>query len=408
MVERNIWPTCEKNLDRKEIVLLIGARQVGKTTLLLRIEDYLKKKNEQVYYFSLENPSLLQDLNSNPENIFSYIPKQDKKIFLLLDEVQYLATPSNFLKYHYDTYGNRIKLIVSGSSAFYIERKFTDSLAGRKRIIELFPFSFSEFLRAKERDNLADIVRSGTWCRTRKKQEILVPQRQQLRQFLNEYIMYGGYPGVVIEPEAEEKRLILRDLHQSFLKKDVLEAGVSEQYKFYQLLKIIASGTGALLNASEIGNTIGLSPDTVREYIHILRKSFIIGVIQPFHSNVRKELTKMPKAYLFDSGLRNTVLGDYRIPEERLDKGAMLENLVYTGLRTYGIDPIHFWRTQDKKEVDFVLPRQPDPMALEAKWQASSYNPKKYERFTQAYPDIPLAPICYEDTKHLDLLDVMH
>lgn len=97
---------------------------------------------------------------------------------------------------------------------------------------------------------------------------------------------------------------------------------VSEQYKFYQLLKIIAAGTGALLNASEIGNTIGLSPDTVREYIHILRKSFIIATVPPFHSNVRKELTKMPKAYLFDSGFRNTVLGEYRHPEERLDKGA--------------------------------------------------------------------------------------
>ena len=408
MVERSIWPRCRKNLDRKEIVLIIGARQVGKTTLLLRIQDYLKEKNEQVYYLSLENPEMLQDLNTHPENIFKYVPKPSRKIFLLLDEVQYLSAPSNVLKYLYDTYGDHLKLVVSGSSAFYIDRNFTDSLAGRKRIIELFPFSFSEFLRAKGAEELANIVGTETWCRTGTKRELLVPQRRQLREHLREYITYGGYPGVVTEPESEEKRLVLRELHESFLKKDILEAGVSEEFKFYQVIKIIASEVGSLVNASGIGNAIGLSPDTVREYIHILRKSFIIAVAPPFHTNVRKELTKMPKAYLLDSGFRNTILGEFKFLSERLDKGVLLENLVFIGLRTYGVDPIHFWRTQDQKEVDFVLPRQPKRQALEVKWQAASFNPKKYERFTQAYPDIPLTPICYDDETQLDLLDVMH
>lgn len=408
MVERNVWSKCRKNLDRKEIVLLIGARQVGKTTLLLRIEKYLKEREQRVYYFSLENPLLLNELNADPENIFKYIQKPKERIFLLLDEIQYLSAPSGFLKYLYDTYGDVLKLVVSGSSAFYIDRNFSDSLAGRKRIIELFPFTFSEFLRAKGAEDLAESVSAGTWCRTGKKRTLLVPQRQQLRQFLNEYLIYGGYPGVAIEPELEEKRLILKDLHESFLKKDIFEAGISEQYKFYQLLKIIAAGTGSLLNASELGNTIGLSPDTVREYIHVLRKSFIKEVLPPFHNNVRKELTKMPKAYLLDSGFRNTVLNDFKMPAERIDKGALLENQVYIGLRTYGIDPIFFWRTQDKKEVDFVLPQLPVPQALEVKWQASAFKPKKYERFTQAYPNIPLSLICYNDETHLDLLDVMH
>jgi hypothetical protein len=405
MIERNIWPVCEKNLERKEILLIIGARQTGKTTLLLRIQEHLASKGSQVHYFTLEDPHLLAQLNSHPEQIFNYIPKNEAKSYLLLDEVQYLEHPSSFLKYLYDTHGRQLKLIVSGSSAFYIDRNFTDSLEGRKRILELYPFSFSEFLKTKKEHDLAEEIRQHTWLRTGAKRKLLVPQKQKLIQYLVEYLKYGGYPGVVTESDPEEKRLILKDLHESFLKKDILESGVTQEYKFYQMVKIIASSSGALLNANEIANTIGLAADTVREYLHILRKSFIIDLLSPFHSNVRKELTKMPKAYLLDMGFRNTVLNDFKLPSDRLDKGALLENMVFIALRTYGIEPLHFWRTQDKKEVDFVIPGR---IALETKWQASSFKAKKYEKFTTAYPEIPLEPICYQDSEHLELLDILH
>lgn len=420
MVKRNVWPACEKNLKRNEILLIIGARQVGKTTLLFQIRDFLQKQGKQVQFFSLENPSLLQALDSDPENLFAYIPKDREERFLLLDEVQYLASPSRFLKYHYDNYGEHLKLIVSGSSAFYIDRTFTDSLAGRKRIIELFPFSFSEYLRAKGSFDLAGTVYDQTWCRNGKKRKLLIPQKQELMHHLLEFVSYGGYPKVVTESDPEEKELILKDLHESFLKKDILESGVSQEYKFYQLVKILASDSGSLMNASELGNTVGLSPDTVREYLHILRKSYIVDIISPFHANVRKELTKMPKVYFLDSGFRNTVLGDYRYPQQRLDKGNLLENLVFITLRTFGFDPIHFWRTQDKHEVDFVLPKE--PAALEVKWQSSAFDPKKYRRFTEAYPRIPLLPVFYESedpsrsagagstpgSGSLELIDLLH
>jgi uncharacterized protein len=176
----------------------------------------------------------------------------------------------------------------------------------------LRPFSFSEFLVGRKQKALAERVREESTFQGSGKRSYIVPEREKLQHFLNEYILYGGYPAVVTEEDPEEKLFTLKDLHESFLRKDIHEAGVLEEHKFYLLLKIIASGTGALLNANEPANTVGLSGDTVREYIHIMSKSFIIALVTPFHRNLRKELTKMPKAYLLDSGLRNIILKDFR------------------------------------------------------------------------------------------------
>jgi len=137
------------NLEKDDILLIIGSRQVGKTTLLKEIARQLSDKGEEVYEYTLEDPEFLAELNDHPENIFDYIHKPKSRIYLLIDEIQYLKNPSNFLKYIYDLYGKTIKLVVTGSSAFYIDKTFKDSLAGRKKIIELFTFCFSEFLYAK-------------------------------------------------------------------------------------------------------------------------------------------------------------------------------------------------------------------------------------------------------------------
>ncbi len=405
MIERSVWPRCVKYLARKEILLIIGARQTGKTTLLKALESFLTREGKQAVSISLENPLILADLDENPENIFRYVKKDADPKYLLIDEVQYLRNPSGFLKYLYDTYGDVLKLVVTGSSAFYIDRSFKDSLAGRKRIVELYPFSFSEFLSAKEESGLSGSISNGSWCVTALKRNLLVPEREKLLVYLRDYMMFGGYPGVVMEPDVEEKRNALRDLHDSFLKKDIQEAGVSSARKFYLLLRLVASDSGKLLNANELANTLGLSSDTVREYLHVMQKTFIISIVAPFYRNVRKELTKMPKAYLLDPGFRNTVLNDFRQPAERQDRGELLENLIYIALHTAGFERINFWRTQDRNEVDFIVDSR---WALEVKWQRSLFKPSKYGKFIDAYPEIPLNPVCFQDDEYLDAMDVMH
>lgn len=405
MITRSVWPRCLSWLERKELLLITGARQTGKTTLLRTIGKHVQAQGGKADYFSLENPITLEAFNNNPENVFSFLsPAAGKRRFLLIDEIQYLDNPTGFLKFLYDEYGETVKLVVSGSSAFYIDRNFTDSLAGRKRIIELFPFSFSEFLLARSEDELAAGIGRNRFPDRSVKDDFTIPDREKLHRYLDEYMTYGGYPGVVTEPDAEEKLFTLRDLHESFLKKDLLEAGVSEEFKLYQLLKLLAEGTGALFNANEAANTLGLSADTVRSYIHILEKAFIIQSVTPFHRNVRKELTKMPKVYFLDCGLRNTITGNYSPVSERTDRGALLENLIFIALRYSGRDRINFWRTQDKKEVDFIFDGK---AALEVKWQLSKFDTQKYRTFIESYPEIPLYPAVRRSDSALDPLDLV-
>ena len=147
-MERKLKNEIEKDLDAKHISLIIGARQTGKTTILKQIFSDLKNKNRSVFYITLEDKEILKMLDYNPKNLLQLIakPSETERRYVLIDEIQYLNEPSNFLKYHYDTYMEKIKFIVTGSSSFYIDRKFKDSLAGRKRIYELPTMTLKEVL----------------------------------------------------------------------------------------------------------------------------------------------------------------------------------------------------------------------------------------------------------------------
>lgn len=402
MVPRKIYPKIEENLKKPDILLIVGARQTGKTTILKNLFQDLKKNTNQVFLFSLEDPALLSDLNKHPENIFNYIPKKKERCFLLLDEIQYLENPTNFLKYMYDLYNETIKCIVSGSSAFYIDHKFKDSLAGRKKIMELFPFSFSEFLLAKEELELSKKIVSHQYFNDKTKIVLLKNERREIFRLWQEYNIYGGYPKVILEKNEKEKKYLLKELHQSFLKKDVLESNLADEIKFYNLIKLLASQTGNLINAQEISNTLGISNDTVTKYLYILQKSYIIGLIRPFFKNLRKELTKMPKIFFIDTGYRNSLLNIYNPLLERVDKGATLENMFYSELIKMGINNINYWRTQDKMEIDFIINEN---AAFEIKFSKTSFQQKKYKNFIKTYPEITFNLLTYQDPDALEIID---
>ena len=402
MITRKISSAIAKNLDKPDILLITGARQVGKTTVLKELVSYLKKRNRETYFFTLEDPDLLTDLNQHPENIFNYVPKNSKYFFLLLDEVQYLNNPTNFLKYIYDLYREKIKLIVSGSSAFYIDYKFRDSLAGRKKIIELYPFCFSEFLLAKKETKLSEKIAQENYFDRLKKVDLLKHEIRKLRYLWQEYSIFGGYPRVVLEDNLDEKKYILKEIYQSFLRKDIREAGIKNELKFYMLLKILASQVGQLSNIQELSNTIDVSNDTVSKYIYTLQKSFIIKQCAPFYRNIRKELTKMPKIFFLDNGYRNSLLNLFDPISQRIDNGAVLENIFFTELVKLSIDDIKFWRTQSKSEVDFIVNER---YAFELKVSKKAYNMSKYKKFIDRYPEISLRLVTHQDENNLDLLD---
>ena len=390
MKKRKLYQKLSEHLKSKEYTIITGARQTGKTTLLKQLELELTQKGNKVFYISLEDPDILLNLNKHPENIFMYLTINQKgRSFLFIDEIQYLDNPSNFLKLLFDKYSESLKIVATGSSAFYIDTKFTDSLAGRKRLFRLYTLDFDEFVRFKT-DNDTLLVELNE---IRKNDKYISLKRRELSILFNEYLMYGGYPAVVLANNDEEKKIILNDLVNSYLQKDILEAKVRDRQKFYNLLVLLASQSGSLLNTNELSNTLKLSVTAVENYIHILQKSFHIQLIKPFHKNIRKELTKMPKIYFNDLGFRTTILNTFQSIETRLDKGEVVENYAFIRLREkYNAESIKFWRTTAGNEVDFVIDNHSiaNNEALEIKFNSGSVNKKKYKKFIESYPEFNL------------------
>jgi predicted AAA+ superfamily ATPase len=382
---RRINEEINRHLETDEISIIIGARQSGKTTVLLSVEEAQRKAGVQTFFLNLDDPEYLHLLNKSPKQLFSIFHIDMKqRALLFIDEIQYLENPSMFLKYFYDEYKGRIKIIASGSSAFYIDRSFTDSLVGRKKIFMLRTLSFREFLLFRDEATLA----------AKDMKSLSLSELDRIKPLYNEYIIFGGYPKVVLSP-YREKPEILRDLAYSYIKKDILEAGVRQEETFYRLFKILASQTGGLVNVQEFSETLGVSRTALDNYIYTMRKSFHVVQINPFFTNVRKEITKMPKMYFADLGLRNFFKNDFRPLSERDDKGQLLENAVFRALwEGRDADQIRFWRTADKKEIDFVVD---ELNAYEVKFKRTRVNKTSYRLFHEAYPEIGFSFISLED-----------
>lgn len=381
---RDLIPKIKEQLKNDEVILIIGARQAGKTTVLHQLEDIIKARNSACYFLNLEDPEYLELLNESPKNLFKIFSFDlQQKTFVLIDEVQYLKDPTNFLKYFYDEYKQNIKIIATGSSAFYLDRKFKDSLAGRKKIFTLQTLSFKEFLRFKSEEELSK----------KDFKDLALAEKEKIIFNYQEYLIYGGYPKVVLAP-LTEKEEVLKDLAYSYIKKDIFEANIKQEEVFFKLLRIIASQIGNLINAAELASTLDVSRTTIDDYLFLMQKSFHIGLVKPFYKNLRKEITKMPKAYFMDLGLRNFLLKDFKPFAGRQDNGQILENILYKELlKNYEPEDIKFWRTIQKQEIDFVAGGK---FAYEAKVNPKSFKPGNYKTFATSYPQIKFFIVSFD------------
>ena len=389
--ERKLLSAVQNHLFDKRHTIITGARQVGKTSLLRLIYNQLESSGVKVYFLNLEDLRILEAVNYHPEKIFDFVKEQptpsieklvEEKIFLLIDEIQYADDPTNFLKYIYDKYEQNVKIIATGSSAFYMDKKFKDSLAGRKRIFQLFTLSFEEFLFFKNEEILIEEFEI-----LQKRNSYQSLHIEKLKQYFREYIIYGGYPAVVLEDDYLEKENLLSELKSAYVKRDLLESGVEKEGKFLLLFQLLADQVGNLVNKNELANTVQLDSKTIDNYLYILQNCFHIQLIRPFFRNLRKELTKMPKVFFNDLGLRNSFLNRFNPPLNRADKGALLENYFFLRFREkYNIDQIKFWRTSDKQEIDFVIEESfGEGKAYEIKWNCVKFNLKKYQKFANSY-----------------------
>ena len=388
MIRRKKQLIIAKHFVKKEFTILIGPRQIGKSTMLKQMFEDLLAKGETAFFLNLDRKDILEELNISPENLFKICPlENDKKITVFIDEIQYLDDATTFLKLLFDEYSTRLKIVATGSSAFYIDKQFKDSLAGRKKIFQMGTLDFEEFLHFKGRNDLVDEVVS---LKLKKKTKSV--HETILWNYMNEFMNYGGYPAVVLEDNADEKIALLREIRDSYIKRDLLESGVTDQTKFYRMFMLLASQSGGMLNVNEISNTLRITNATVENYLYILQKCFHITLVKPFYNNLRKELTKMPKVYINDIGLRNILINYFGSIEQRSDKGLILENFCFRVLtENYEQDQIKYWRTADGNEIDFIVETQfMRGFAVEVKFSEQQAKPSKYKKFVENYPEFPL------------------
>jgi len=400
-ITREIDVKIENHLDKKEYTILTGARQTGKTTLITKLFKELKTSEKNVYYLTLENADVLRDINESPENIFKYALRppaplvqtpKSKRVIVFIDEIQYANNPSHVLKYLYDKYLDNLKVVATGSSAFYLDSSFKDSLSGRKRIFILKTLSFAEYLHFIERDDLSDVLQM-----MRHQPDFISMQKEEILEKFNQYLIYGGYPSVALEPDLNDKVELLKELKNSFLKRDINESGVNNPDAFYKLAMILSSQTGNLVNKNEFSNTLGIDNKTIDRYLFVLQKCFHIELIKPFSQNLRKELTKMPMIYFYDSGMRNSLLNRFFEFDLREDRGQLLENFVFRRLNEkYDTDDIRFWRTTDNKEIDFIIDSSEGRFAYEVKFSCKQKKGNASKIFLEHYPDFSYKTISYD------------
>ena len=401
LLPRNLQQQIRPWLVKPDLIIILGARQVGKTSLLSLLEAEIKTrwgKTKNILSFNLEDADQLAALNRDPKYFKDYLllsgadPAKDS--FVMIDEVQYLDDPSHFLKYLTD-FEPSIKLIVTGSTSIKI-KKFKDGLTGRKKSFQLFPLEFNEFVEFKKKTHLNALMKSVNLNEILSNQLEIDPLRIQpfqneLATLFEEYILYGGYPKVVLSGSLDEKLQELRELFETYELKDVnVLFDVINIKAFRKLFRLIAGNVGNLLNVNEISGTIGIGRDTVRRYLTVLENTFIVHQLSPFHSNIRKELTKMPNLFFLDTGLRNFAVKNFTELSFRSDRGSLFENAIFGQLyKNLGvIDQLFFWRTQSKNEVDFILTGS-KKIAAEVKHSADRRLriPTGLRAFHNIYPD---------------------
>ncbi len=372
-------------LDRREVIAIVGPRQAGKTTFIEHLAQELIDQGKRVRFITFEKRDDLLLFNKSIEDFKALAEQYDS---VIIDEFQYAFQGGKTLKYLYDT--TNVKFIISGSSSLELTFQTGKYMVGRLLEFTLLPFSFREFLSFRDQElyTLVEQKYSGGEEITRR-----------LVLLLEEYALYGGYPAVVLAGSKEEKQKLLEGIAQNYLLrdiKDLLRLATSDE--LWQLVKLLAGQIGGMVKYEELSNSSGLAYKELKKHLNILEKTYLISLIKPFFTNRRTELTKNPKVYFFDSGLRNYVLSDFRPLADRNDLGAVMENYAFTLLfrRYNGASRLRYWRTKSKAEVDFIVEEGGALYPFEVKYTSKKIIGKSLYSFIEKFQP-PVAVIFTKD-----------
>jgi len=360
-IQREIEKKIFKFINDKEVIAICGPRQSGKSTLLKKIGLFLQEKygKESVFFVDFEDEIEKLKFETDPKEYLKFFLRKKSQVFILLDEIQYVKESGKILKLLYDHYP-QVKFIVSGSSSLDIG-KIGQFLVGRVVFFELYPFSFLEFLKAKDKNLYLEYQEKRFFIDKPKKVDSLF--KDKLNKLLEEYLTYGGYPRIVLEKDEEKKIFLLKNLFSTYIEKDIVKLyGVKYKEKVILLLRYLAASVGSLLNFNDLCQLTNLYFHEIKELISIFEQTYVVKKISPFYKNLVTELKKNPKVYFFDLGFRNLLVERFTFLDD--EWGKILENY---GFLLHKEKDLHFWRTTAKAEVDFVLKEKDNVVPLEIK-----------------------------------------
>lgn len=356
MIERILSKKISALLDGRKAITIMGARQVGKSTLL----QMMLGERKDVMWLNGDEPDIVEILgNMTSPRLKAMI---GNNTIIVIDEAQRIPDIGLRLKLITDQIPD-VQVIATGSSSFDLSNKLNEPLTGRKREFKMYPLTFNEMVSST---NLLEETR-------------MLPHR----------MVYGYYPEVVCNPG--EEKIILKELADSYLYKDILSMdGILKPEKLVKLLKALAYQIGSQVSYNEVGMLVGLDSKTVEKYITILEKSYIIFRLTSLARNIRNELKSSRKIFFWDLGIRNAVIGNLTQIENRQDAGALWENFViaermkklaYNG----SFAQTYFWRTKQQQEIDYLEEEDGKIKAFEFKWNPNKAAAKCPDSFLKAY-----------------------
>ena len=350
MVIRSSYNPLAEHLLQKQVTVITGMRRVGKSTALQYLLGQVIHGNK--LYLDCERVEIRVLLNRpDYESIAEELQLSgldfSKPCVLAIDEIQLVENLPSFIKYIYDTY--KVKFIVTGSSSYYMKNQFSESLAGRKRVFELYPLSFKEFLHFKK----AGIRQSDKYSW----QPYNKAWYNRCKEYYEEYIRYGGFPEVVLQPNKKDKEELLKDIINSYVELDVkLISDYSASEDLYRLVKLLAARAGNKIDYTKLSSIAGINRQKMAGYIQLLQYTYLVYLVKPFTRNIDKEISQQPKLYFADTGILNTLAG------LQISSGQLFENSIAAQLHPLG--EIKYYQKKTGQEIDFIFN---NTMAIEVK-----------------------------------------
>lgn len=362
IIEREIYSKIKPVIASPEAIIITGMRRVGKTTLLHYLSDNIKSENK--IFLDLENPINQKYFEEkNYEKIldtFKFLGlKTKEKGYVFLDEIQFVRNIPSVIKYLIDHY--KIKFFLSGSASFYLKNLFSESLAGRKYIFELFPLSFREFLALK---NVKIVV-------PEEKKIISRPIFEEINRYYDEYLFYGGFPGVAQKESIEEKKMALQEIFSSYFQLEVAQLGDFRKINIIRdLMFLLMERIGSKIDVQKLSRELGISRDTIVNYLSFLENTYFIRIIRPFSRSRDIEIRHIPKFYLCDTGLINQFA--------RVSEGSLFENAIFLALKERGM--VNYYQRKSGAEIDFILNKKE---AYEVKISANETDLRKLSNLSK-------------------------